>query len=410
MTVDVARGVGSVGRTWPQPWASTGSLPPPGTGSPYVWDTQSAMAIPSVARAVQLITSMVKQMPLDAFRGVDPLPRPTILATLDPERARSWFVQVNVEDYLLNGNAISYVTSLGSDGWPLSCTWVPSQWVTIVWFPDQQIPTYYVGGQQLDPTLVIHVRRGADRWMPWRGVGVVEQSLNTLQRVAMEEAYEQGALSSGGVPSVAIIAPNPRLSQEEADQGKTDWLAKFAPVGAVSSREPVILPAGTVVTPLAWSPEDTQMVAARQLSLTDIANAFNLDGSWLGANTGSMTYKSPGPLYLQMLRTTIEPVLQDFEQVWSDKMLPRGQSVRFDRWQILRDDLSVTVATLVAATGAGIMSTEEARQYLGLGLRASGVPDVSTVSPVDTTETPQPIDEATPEDTPAPDAPSEVTP
>ena len=372
----------------------------PGVSSPFVWDVQSALAIPAVARAVGLYAGMAKQMALDAYRGVAPLPRPPLLDRPDPTRARSWFVGVNVEDYLLNGNALSYVTARGSDGWPLSVTWVPAQWVTVVWYPDSSTPSYYVGGTQLDAGNVVHVRRGADRWMPWRGVGVVEQNLRALDRIASEEEYSRNAFASG-VPSVAIIAPNPRLSSDEAEQAKQDWLAKFGG----PERLPAVLPAGTVVTPLAWSPEDAQMVAARQLSLLDVANMLGLDGYWIGAPTTTLTYRSPAPLYLQLLRTSIEPLLQDFEQVWSDALLPRGQSIRFDRWQILRDDFAVTITSLVAATGAGIMTTDEARQYLGLGLNALGVPPVSTPSPVDT----QPVDEATPEDVPQP-GPSEVAP
>jgi len=403
MTVTTLPRGGGVGRMGP-PLSGMGGIGsiPPSAATPLVWDVQSALGIPGVARAVGLYSSMAKQMALDCYRGVDPLSRPPLLDRPDPTRARSWFIQVNVEDYLLNGNALSYVTARGADGWPLAVTWIPSQWVTVVWLPDENLPTYYVGGMKLNSPDVVHVRRGADRWLPWRGVGVVEQNLLSLQRVAMQEEYERGALASGGVPSVAVIAPNPRLSNEEADQAKTDWLAKFSG----PDRQPVILPAGTVVTPLAWSPEDSQMVAARQLSLLDVANMFGLDGYWLGAATTSLTYRSPGPLYLQLLRTSIEPLLQDFEQVWSDMLLPRGQSVRFDRWQILRDDFAQTMTTLVAATGAGIMTTDEARQYLGLGLRAAGVPPVSTPSPVTT----QPVDEATPEDVQPPQTPSEVTP
>jgi len=397
--VPMTRGPAVMGSAGMGPPLGISGTWPPGLTSPLVWDVQSALQIPAVARAVTLYASMVKQMAMDAYRGVQPIARPSLLDRPDPTRARSWFVQVNVEDYLLNGNAISYVTNRGADGWPLSVTWVPAQWVTVVWFPDQTLPTYYVGGTELNSGDVIHVRRGADRWLPWRGVGVVEQNLRALERVASEDEYSRNAFSSG-VPSVAIVAPNPRLSSEEAEQAKQDWLTKFGG----PERLPAVLPAGTVITPLAWSPEDSQMVAARQLSLLDVANMFGLDGYWLGAPTTTLTYRSPGPLYLQLLRTSIEPVLQDFEQVWSDAWLPRGQSVRFDRFQILRDDFAQTVTTLVAATGAGIMSTEEARQYLGLGLASVGVP-VSTVSPVGT----QPVDEATPEDVPQPN-PSEVTP
>jgi hypothetical protein len=125
------------------------------------------------------------------------------------------------------------------------------------------------------------------------------------------------------------------------------------------------------------------MIEARKMSLLDAANMFNLDGYWLGAPTTSMTYRSPGPMYLNLLRTSLEPVMVDFEDVWSAAWLPRGQQARFDRQMLLRDDLQTTVTTLVAASGGPFMSTEEARQYLALPI-ADG--SVTVASPVDTVE------------------------
>ena len=90
------------------------------------------------------------------------------------------------------------------------------------------------------------------------------------------------------------------------------------------NREPAILPNGTQVIPLAWSPSDTQLIEARQVSLLDVANMFNLDGYWLGAPVAGMTYRTAGPQYQQILRTSLEPVLSDFEDVWSFDWLPRG--------------------------------------------------------------------------------------
>jgi HK97 family phage portal protein len=346
-----------------------GSLPPPGVDTfgvpgPYVYDVESARRVPAVGRAVQLYGGMAKQMPIDAYRGFQRLPAPRLCQRPDPDRAGSWFVQVSLEDYLLSGNAISYVTSRGFDGWPLSVTWLPALWVSILW--DQYDPaapvTYWYVGQQLRTEDVIHVRRGADRLYPVRGVGVVEEYLSTLDRVAMEEEYERGALAGGAVPSVAVITPQPTLDQDVADDAKKRWLTTFAG----PQREPVILPNGTQVIPLAWSPTDTQLQAARQMSLTDVANIFNLDGYWLGAPVAGMTYRSASPMYQSMLRTSLEPVLADFEDVWSNAWLPRGTSIRFRRSQLLREDLATSTTAAVAAYGAGIMTQAEARVEIGL--------------------------------------------
>lgn len=124
------------------------------------------------------------------------------------------------------------------------------------------------------------------------------------------------------------------------------------------------------------------------MSLQDVANIYNLDGYWLGANAPGLTYRSPGPMYLALLRTSLEPVMAELEQTWSDAWLPRGQSVAFNRLTLTRDDLGTTVTTLNAAVAGGLLTQEEARQYLGLA--ASPAPTAPTVlSPIDT-ETPEP--------------------
>ncbi len=342
-------------------------LPPPGltgTTGPFVYDAASARRIPGVSRALQLYAGLVKQMPMDAYRGYQRLPQPRLLARPDPLRAGSWFVQLGVEDYLLNGNAVSLITSRGADGWPLSVQWLPINFIYIQWntYAAEQDVTYYYLGQPLNFDDVIHVRRGADRMYPVRGIGVVEEALTTLDRVAMEEEYERSALAGGAVPSVAVIAPQAVIPQDVADEAKAAWMTKFSG----PTREPVILPNGTSVVPLAWSPSDTQLIEARQMSLKDIANVFNLDSYWLGAPGESLTYKSASPQYQQVLRTSLEPVLADFEDVWSNAWLPRGTNVRFRRSQLLREDLATSTNAAVAAYTAGIITVAEARVEIGL--------------------------------------------
>lgn len=339
-------------------------IPPPGSvlgGAAYVWDTFTARRIPSVARCILLYGGMCKQMAIDAYRaGVIVEPRPRLLDRPDPDQARSWFVQVSVEDYLLDGNTVCQVTSRNRDGWPASVRWLPSFGVTIVWWPGDPQASYFYLGTEIPFEDVIHIKRGADRIFPVRGVGVVEEHLMTLDRAAMEEEYERSTLAGSSVPSVAVIAPQATIAQDVADEAKAQWVAKFA--GPV--REPAILPNGTQVIPLAWSPTDTQMIEARKLTLVDIANLFNIDSYWLGAPVAGMTYKTAAPQYQQILRTSLEPVLSDFEDVWSNAWLPRGTVIHFDRNKLLAEDLPTSALALTTLANADIISPEEARAYL----------------------------------------------
>lgn len=351
-------------------------IPPPGVSTfgmpgPYVFDAASARRVPAVARAIQLYAGLCKQLPLDAVRTngdvVEPTPR--LLTQPDPYRGESWFVQVNVEDYLLLGNAISYVTSRGFDGWPLTVEWLPASWVYIQWQPwQEQSVRYFYIGQELDPANVIHVRRGADRQYPVRGIGVVEEFLSSLDRMAMQEEYERGALEGGAVPSVAVITPSATITQTVADDAASAWNTKFAG----PQRAPVFLPNGTQVIPLGWSPSDTQLTEARRLSLLDVANMFNLDGYWLGSPNSSMTYKTAAPQYQQILRTSLEPVMVDFEDAWSDAWLPRGTRVEFRRRLLLREDLATAMQAAQLGYSAGFVTDTEARELVGLPQDADG--------------------------------------
>lgn len=355
--------------------------PSPDDSTPALWyNPHQALSIPAVARAVGIFTGQIKQAPMDEYVGVSPLARPRLLEQPDPNCARSWFMQCQVEDYLCNGNAVAYITAYTDGGWPAAITWIPATWVSIACPPNDYLhPTYMVAGVTLDASRVVHVKRGADRWCPARGVSVIEQHLASLDRVAMQEEYERRNLREGSVPSAAVIAPNPRLGEDEAAEAKIAWLSKFMGPG----REPAILPAGTQVIPLGWSPADAEMSAARQMSLTDVANMFCLDGYWLGAPTTSLTYRSPGPMYTHLLRLSLGPVVIDFEDVWSMLLLPAGHRVVFDRAALQRDDLQTTIETLIAATGSTppLMTVAEARAYLGWPPAPA---DLLVSSPVDT--------------------------
>ena len=390
--------------------ASGGNLIPPpgvstfGTAGPYVYDTLSALHVPAVTRAVDLYSGLVKQCPLGAFRGPDQLdPTPSLVQQPDPDRGTTWFVQVSVEDYLLMGNAISYITRRGADGWPLSVQWLPALWVYVQWTPwAETAVNYFYLGNQLNPPDVIHVRRGADRTYPVRGVGVIEQHLSSLDRMAMQEEYERGALEGGAVPSVAVITPQAQITQPVADDAKARWADKFAG----PQREPVFLPAGTQVVPLGWSPSDAQLTEARRLSLLDVANMFNLDGYWLGAPNASMTYRTAAPMYQQILRTSLEPVMVDFEDIWSQAWLPRGTRIEFDRRPLLREDLATSMQAAQLGYTAGFVTLQEARQLNSLPAEPEGDFKPAPPPPPPAIPAPAPDDQQPPADEGGSDAPT----
>jgi phage portal protein BeeE len=329
--------------------------------SRQVWDAHTAKSIPSVGKALHM-HQLAAIMPLDAYRGPVPLPRPAILEQPDLSApGATWYIQQHVEDWYLSGNACSLVTVRDDRDRVRATRWRPAEQWGMQFNPAGELESYTLQGTPVDPRDVIHVRRGHADGAHGIGVGIVEQYLATLDRVGMQEEAERGNLRGGAVPSVVIVAPQKNLTQANADAAAESWTRKLGGPG----RHPVILPNGSQVVPLGWSASDNEMTAARQMSLTDVANLSGLDPYWLGAPGSSHTYKSPGPMWLAMLRITLEPMLGLFEDAWSQAFVPRGQRVRFDRLALTRDDLETTIRTLAAARKAQLLTYEESRIYLG---------------------------------------------
>lgn len=337
----------------------------PATLTRQVWDSVTAQNLPAVGRAMALYGGLISQCDLDQYDGPSPVtPRPALLDLPDTVLGSlPLFVRAHVEDYLVHGNALHLVSSRDRDGTVRNTTWFPANEWSVDATHGRGYLDYYLNGQKIARREdVVHVRWGTAPGEPWRGWGIVERYIDTLDRVALQEAAERGALLGGSVPSVAVIAPQKNPTQEELDDAANQWERRYGG----STRRPAILPAGTEVRPLGWSAEDQQAVLARQMSLTDVANLLNLNSFWLNAPASSHTYRSPGPMFLELQRTSLEPVMRDLEAVWGNSWFPqRSRRTRFDRLQLTRDDFETSIRTLKMAVDAGLMTPEEARLYLG---------------------------------------------
>lgn len=363
----------------------------PATLSRQVWDSVTAQQIPAVGRALELYTGLISQCDLDLYDGVTPIrPRDAMLEQPDKTMPGYLFKAVQVIDRIVHGNALHLIAKRDKFGNATSATWFPATEWSVDASRGRAFPDYFLNGKKIARREdVVHVRWGYAPGEPWRGIGIVERYMNTLDRVALQEASERNALRNGSVPSVAVIAPQKQLTQTEADDAAEQFERRFGG----SSRRPGVFPNGTVITPLSWSAEDQQAVLARQMSLTDVANLLNLNSFWLNAPASSHTYRSPGPMFLELVRVSLEPVFQELEQTWGTSWFPGRRKTQFDRNKLTRDDFASSLATLGKAVKDGLMTVEEARLYMGwsaepaigelLPAGQNNEPDVPAVDPND---------------------------
>lgn len=346
----------STGQLWPSIDPATGAVIGSGVVSARVVE-----AIPAVGRSMGVIASRMSQMPLTLWEAGQQMETPSLLARPDPGLDYPTLMSALCWDYWLHGNAVLYDTVVDGD-LVLASMWVPAERVNCWLDPTDGRVWYEVGGTILDSDRVHHVKRRLDPWHPWRGVGVLEQHMRSFARISDQEAYQSRLLRDSGVPSVAVTFGNPDLSQEQAEQAKKAYLAKF--VGP--KREPIVLPQGSTVVPLAWSPEDAQMVEAAKASRGDVADMFNLDRWYLGVSDASYNYKSQSAMSLALVKDTLGEAMRTLESVLSDGWCEPGQSILLDTSGVIVDDKAATMEWLRPAVDAGIITLDEARTALGL--------------------------------------------
>lgn len=314
-----------------------GDLAPDWPASAY----KNGMSIPGGWRASLLISGLLSGMPWNAFRapsGDDPSPRlvvptPPLLQQPAPPDTRFTTMRSMALDYLWEGNAIGVYAARGRDGWPTAIVPVPAAFVGVrrVDERDYGLPVgeieYSIGSLRFSPSEVLHVK-GPCEPGGLRGLGILEAHMKTLRGA---DSLSAEAHSVKGVPTGYIKSTNPDLKQPQADALKAKWLETQA------VRTVAVLNATTEFIPLAWNPEQAQLIEARKFSLTDMENIFGLPIGWLGGQTSSRTYSNIEQDAINLIKFSMNDHYTAFKETLS-QAFPRGMTIEPDLDALLASD------------------------------------------------------------------------
>lgn len=336
------------------------------------WDSDQSyrggMGLPGAWRSAHLLAGILATVPWDEFRTVDGTPdkvspRPPILEQPNPREARvdtltGWFL-----DYVWHGNAIGIYASFGADGYPTAILPIPCDQVMVEWVdtPEPGWPVgairYRIGRRVFAPSEVMHVK-GMHRPGDLRGMGILEAHLNGTLRLAKTLQAQATSVADHAVPSVVIESLDPEMTQAEADELKAKYL------NSQRVRSPMVLNPGTKITPLAWTPDESQLIEGRNLSLVEQALLFGLDPSWVGAAQTTRTYANVVDQASNLLKFSMMEHFARFEQVLTSAR-PRGRYVKADLDEIQRGDLAARFEAYGVAITNGFLTRDEVRAKEG---------------------------------------------
>lgn len=329
-----------------------------------------ALGIPGVDRAVSLIADLLGGLPWDAYSqdgrnyAEKISPRPILLDQPNPEEPRIATMSAWATDLVLHGNAVGVIAERDAVGLPTAVTPVPAFWVGVRRVDGQAysvLPAgaieYQIGTRSFSADDVIHVK-GPCEPGALRGYGVLEKHLNGYGSLdlAAELGRQARNLGGSGVPTGVLKALSPDVTETQLRTAKDAWLV------AQRDRTVAALGPGTEFTPLAWNPEELQLIEARQFSLLEIANIFGLPPRFLGASSGdSMTYSNSETESIDLLKFSLGGHLARFEQTLS-LHFPRGTWVTANLDAVLRADTTARYAAHQVGIAAGFLLKSEARE------------------------------------------------
>ena len=293
-------------------------------GDMWLGDANLAERVWVANRCQQLNAQQIASMPLHFHGPPGAESEPAWVSSPDP----NWYPNgigdalhsIVVQMYAW-GFVVLYITDFYSDGFPRTWTVLPSESVQIKM--EDGARQYKIGETVLNPARVVQIDRNP---------GTAVKGTSALAAYA-QSAYgllgagnQSVAVSDGGIPT-AILKPNQRITEEQAEDIKDKWAEKVANRGNL----PIVLPPNLEYEQLSFNPADLALLDTQEFNARVIATAYGVPATLLNmALQGGLTYQNPAALGEQWWRFELRPTALRIANAFSAQMLPRGQWVDFD--------------------------------------------------------------------------------
>lgn len=361
-------------------------------GAPRVWPaTESeAMGLPPFGRGVSLLANAVAATNWHAERfdpelgvAVRLADQPSVVTDPDPTTTTWNYRWSATEDGILFGNHFAFMGEMDfrtlRPGWLVP---IPADEVWVMTDPNN--PGWYewtIGGATFDADEILHIPYG-NRSGEILGRGALRQYAESIGGYVAAENHAANYFAGGTLPPAVLQSPTV-VTEEQATELKDKWRA------LTSTREPVVLPMGYLLTPVVSNAEQAQLVESRTWNAELIAMLLGIPPWKLGLQGPTMTYANVETADIDFVRDSVDRYGRALTAGFSKWLMPRGTDVVFEYASRMRADQRTTADVLTTYTREGVMTVDEARSVLG---RAPL--DKST----EENETPEGTPELTPED------------
>jgi phage portal protein BeeE len=321
---------------------------------------EAALSIPAVLACRNLVVGAAVQMGIYRYRGQDRLDPGWLLTRPDPSTSWPATLAGTVDDLLFNGRAYWSVLERDAEGYPTRCRWTPFSDVT----PEldstggswAELRGYRVAG--LRDVLGVDALIRFDSSLP---AMLTIGGRTFASAIELEEAARR--LASVELPAGVLKNEGTELSPDEGKEIVADFQASRRDNGIAFLQ-------GISYSREAIMPADLQLIEARANVATDVARLFNVPVAMIGASpsggASALLYSNLSQQLAILVSGAVAPHLRTIEDTLSDQAMPRGQAAAFDVQTFLRSDPTAAADYAIGLYGAGLITVDEARGFLGI--------------------------------------------
>jgi HK97 family phage portal protein len=289
----------------------------------------------AIGASIDLITSLVSELPIDVFSGDGAERRqraePGYLSDIagDGYGTEDWISQVLVS-WLMRGNAFGDILSRGPSGYPTQIALFHPDAVS-GWIDEHGEPKWSVYGQPVtNPKDFWHTRVNA---IPNRitGLSMISAHAATIGLNLTGTQFGLQWFKDGAHPG-GILSNSEQEMDKKASNGVRDrFMAAMR-----GNREPAILGRGWAYQPIQIAPEESQFLETQRFTAAECARIFGPGmAEILGYETGgSLTYVTVEGKSVHLSVYTLNKWIRRIERQLSS-MLPRPQYAKLNRKALL---------------------------------------------------------------------------
>jgi len=328
-------------------------------------DRSSAMQVPAVARARNIIAGTIASLGLKAYNEITyaQIEGRSILKQPDPALPLIVTMAWTVEDLLFHGRSFWQVLAVSpEDGRPTEARRIDPTRVTFTTDLNTQeiVNGFYIEGELMPATGVnsLIMFSGIDEGLLNRGGRTISTALK------LEEAVQR--MASEPNPTMVIKNSGVDLPPEQVSSLLAQWKQ------ARATRSTAYLSGPLDVTTFGYDAGQMQLTESRLNTAAEIARMCNIPAWYINAESASATYSNVSQERRSLVDFSLKPFMICIsERLSMNDITPRGQVVRFDLDEYLRGNPLEEIQVRTAMLEAGIISIDEVRAEMDLAPRGN---------------------------------------